>query len=350
MKPVTWGIIGCGNVCEKKSGPAFYKIDGSRLKWVMRRDAEKAGDFARRHGVSNFTDDTNKILSDPDVDIVYIATPPGSHCEYALQVAQAGKHCYVEKPMARNATEAQQMVQAFADRELKLYAGYYRRCLPVFVKARSLFDSGAIGQLTGIVHRHTSPLHRRNDGWRLDAEQSGGGLFMDLASHVFDALDLITGPFQNVRGLAMNVATEADVEDCVSVVWSAPSGALGSSVWNFASDSAEEFIELLGTEGSIRWSAFSGDQLTLKKGKEIQQFSAPYPEHVHQPLVQTIVDELHGKGACPSTGESALRTQIVLDQCLDSYYGGRSDAFWNRTSTWPGRRKLIRHAVQTLPS
>lgn len=334
MKTIRWGIIGCGDVCEKKSGPAFYKTPDSALVSVMRRDAAKAADFAKRHGVARSTGDADAILTDRDIDIVYIATPPGTHCDYALRVADAGKHCYVEKPMARHATETRQMVDAFAARDLKLFVGYYRRTLPVFVKAKALLDAGAIGTLTGIAHRHFSAAHRRDLGWRSDVAQSGGGLFMDLASHVFDALDFIIGAFTNVQSHACRISGGMGVEEVIGVTWQSDRGVVGTSCWNFASDQSEDAIELIGTEGKIVWSAFGAGVVKLIRGEQSQTFDAPHPMHVHQPLVATIVDELLACGQCPSTGVSAHRTQIVLDQCLSDYYGGRDDAFWLRPESW----------------
>jgi len=61
---------------------------------------------------------------------------------------------------------------------------------------------------------------------------------------------------------------------------------------------------------------------------------------VAQPLIQSVVDDLLGRGECPSTGESARRTSRVMDRVLDAYYGGRGDAFWSRPQTWPGRRRV----------
>jgi predicted dehydrogenase len=330
---VKWGIIGCGDVCEKKSGPAFYKAADSTLVSVMRRDAAKAADFAKRHGAARSTGDADEIINDPEVNIVYIATPPGSHCDYALRVAEAGKHCYVEKPMARHAAETQKMVDAFAGRDLKLFVGYYRRTLPVFVKAKSLLDSGAIGTLTAISHRHCSPAHRRDSGWRVDVAQSGGGLFMDLASHVFDALEYMTGPFIDVHSHAARISGGAGVEEVIGVTWHNDRHVVGTSLWNFASGQSEDVIELIGTEGKIVWAAFGAGVVKVLRGENVEIFDAPYPLHVHQPLVQTIVDELLERGMCPSTGVTAHRTQVVLDQCLNTYYGGREDAFWLRPQT-----------------
>src|SRR5213592_2609043 len=96
---VRWGIIGCGDVTEVKSGPGFQKAERSSLVAVMRRNGALAADYSRRHGVPKWYDDADALIADPEVDVVYVATPPSSHMDYALRVARAGKPVYVEKPM-----------------------------------------------------------------------------------------------------------------------------------------------------------------------------------------------------------------------------------------------------------
>ena len=201
---VRWGIIGCGNVCEVKSGPGLQKADGSELVAVMRRDGEKARDYAQRHGVGTWTTDADELIGDPNVTAVYVATPVGRHMDYALRVCAAGKSCYVEKPMARSHGECVRMVEAFRAAGLKLFVAYYRRGLPRFLKTRELVESGRIGQVTGVSYRLSEPRFRGVDGqtlpWRLVAEQSGGGIFLDLGSHtlfvgeVVDAASATTTP------------------------------------------------------------------------------------------------------------------------------------------------------------
>ena len=100
MESVRWGMIGCGDVAEVKAGPGFQKASGSALVAVMRRDIDKARDFAARHGVGRVHATADDLIADPGVDAVYIATPPSSHCDLALSVARARKPCLVEKPMA----------------------------------------------------------------------------------------------------------------------------------------------------------------------------------------------------------------------------------------------------------
>ena len=341
MSNIRWGIIGCGNVTEVKSGPAFGKAPGSELVAVMRRDARLAEDYAHRHGVRKWTADADALIADPDVDAVYVATPVGSHLDYALKVCAAGKPCYVEKPMTRNATEARIMVAAFEKARLPLFVAYYRRGLPRFLKARELVASGAIGTLTGLSYRCASAAHKRTGElpWRLKADLSGGGLFMDIGCHTLDVLDFIAGPLREVSGQAVNVASDFyTVEDQVTMQFRLESGGLGTASWNFASAQTEELIVFSGTEGRITMSTFGQEPVKLEQGKDCQLFDLPNPPHIQQPLIGTIVAQLQGRGACASTGETALRTTVVMDQVLEGYYGGRADEFWARPETWPGRR------------
>ena len=91
MDTVRWGILGCGAVCERKSGPAMYKTPHSELVAAMRRDRERLEDFARRHGVRKIYTDADALIADPEVDIVYVATPHDTHRDLALRVLAAGK-------------------------------------------------------------------------------------------------------------------------------------------------------------------------------------------------------------------------------------------------------------------
>ncbi len=336
---IRWGILGCGDVCEVKSGPGFQNADGGALTMVMRRTPLMAEDFATRHGVPNWTGDVDALIEDPDVDAVYIATPPGTHCEYALKVCAAGKPCYVEKPMARGGAECDVMVKAFADAGLPLFVAYYRRALPRFVKAKELIESGQLGTIRTVSYRWEGVADpQKNPGWRVDAEQAGGGLFLDLGSHTLDILDYLLGPLQNVKGQATNTASLYPVEDSVELGFVTGSGAEGYGSWNFAGREHADLIAITGTLGELLLSTFGQEPLRLHTADCEQTFNLPNPKHIQQPLIQMIVDELRGVGSCPSTGVTAARTSHVMDAALNGYYGGRGDAFWSRPGTWPGRR------------
>lgn len=338
--PVRWGILGCGNVTEVKSGPAFQQTADSRLVAVMRRTVELARDYALRHGVPRWYDDADALISDPEVDAVYIATPPGSHLEYALRVARAGKPAYVEKPMARSHAECARMVEAFREAGLPLFVAYYRRGMPRFHKVKSILDTGALGELTSVCVRLADGRQRDAEGgalpWRLVARESGGGLFLDVGSHGLDIIDFLLGPLEEVRGCAAHRAAAYDVEDVVVMSYRA-GGVPGVGSWDFAADRREDLLSIQGTDARIELSIYGQEPIRLCRGAEVEEIDAPYPATVQAPLVGLVVDHLLGRGVCPSTGESGARASAVMDTVLDGYYGGRNDAFWDRPASWPGR-------------
>ncbi len=338
---IRWGILGCGDVCEVKSGPAFQKATGSSLVAVMRRDAEKCADFAARHNVPFWTTDAQELINHPEVDAVYIATPPGNHLELALQVCAARKPCYVEKPMARSAAESEAMLKAFEAERVPLFVAFYRRGLERFQTTKQLIERGEIGRVTGVSYRYLGPRNQNlvagNLPWRLEAEAAGAGLFYDLGSHLLDVFDYIFGPLQNVQGSAQNIASPAlEVEDTVAMSFEVM-GVPSVANWNFAATQWEDLIEIWGETGKMSLSCFGSDSVRLEKDGDVQEFNGVLPAHVHQGLVQTIVDELHGRGKALSSGESALRTMRVMDTVLNAYYGGREDDFWTRSDSWSGR-------------
>lgn len=335
-----WGIIGCGDVTEVKSGPGFQKAAGSQLVAVMRRNGALAADYARRHGVPRWYDSADALISDPEVDAVYVATPPDTHAHYALQVAAAGKPAYVEKPMARHTPECDRMIAAFAAAGQKLFVAYYRRCLPRFVQVKQSLDKSAIGNLTSVRYHWAEPRHRDAAGaWRVQAAKSGDGLFLDLGSHVLDLLDHLLGPLGAVSGAAANLASPMPVEDAVAMCFQTASGVPGTAAWNFASALRDDTLEFTGTDGRLTCSVFGNEPLRLETAAGAQSIDCPNPPHVQQPLIQTVVDELLWRGICPSIGESARRTSQVMDRVLAAFYGGREDEFWLRPDRWPGRRR-----------
>jgi 1,5-anhydro-D-fructose reductase (1,5-anhydro-D-mannitol-forming) len=330
---IRWGIIGCGNVSERKSGPAFNAIEGSVLQAVMRRTPELAKDYAQRHGVPVWYSDVDQLLADPTIDAVYIATPPGSHCSLALQACKAGKITYVEKPMARCYAECQQMVTAFEKANLPLFVAYYRRALPRFLRVKKLLAEQTIGQVSSITLRYCSQHFQHIPQpvpWRYKSEFAGGGLFLDLASHTLDIIDFLFGPMQAVAGEASQRVPGTDVEDTVALSFRSPDGIVGTGTWNFASFTNEDRIEITGTLGRIALSTFGDTPVEIHSAQGLSLFEERNPETIQQPLIQTIVQHLAGGEPCPSTGASAARTSWVMDQALLSYYGTREGDFWHQ--------------------
>jgi predicted dehydrogenase len=322
MRTIRWGIIGCGDVTEVKSGPGFQQAEGSALVAVMRRDGDKARDYARRHHVRRAYDRADDLIGDAGVDAVYIATPPSSHVELACRVAAAGKPCLVEKPMALNHAECLRMVDAFQSRGVPLWVAYYRRALRRFQVVQDRLRDGAIGQVTSVHVQVTAPLLTGADrtNWRIDPSVSGAGLFFDLGSHCFDLLDFLLGRITRVDGHSINTAGAYSAEDVTVAAFEFESGALGTGVWNFNASDKTDVITVIGSEGELTTPVFSDTGVIIKRGNVKTVEEVRNPPHVHQPLIQTIVDELRGNGSCPSTGETAARTSWVLDRCVARYY------------------------------
>lgn len=317
LDEIRWGILGCGDVTERKSGPAFNKVPGSRLVAVMRRDAGKAADYARRHQVPTWFSDADALIEAEDVNAVYIATPPGSHCELALRVAAAGKPCYVEKPMARTGAECLQMVEAFERAGLPLFVAYYRRALPHFMQVKSLIDSGKLGRLMELRYRFASGRLRDPSTlaeWRFQPEHSGGGLFWDLGSHALDLFDFWLGPLDTVRGSTRKFHRQSPVEEWAGLQFEA-GGAQGSASWNFVSPVSEDTIRLTFELGEITCSCFGPSTIYLTDFEgATSQTPFELPENIQLPLITQMVSALRTGSPAVNTGAAAMRTNQVIDQ------------------------------------
>ena len=315
---IRWGMIGCGDVAEVKSGPALQKAEGSALVAVMRRDRARAEDFARRHAVPRAYSEADGLIGDPEVDAVYICTPPSSHCGLALKVAAAGKPCLVEKPMAVNHEECLRMLEAFRVPGVPLWVAFYRRALPRFLKVRELLSAGVIGRVTS-VHMHVSdPLATGESAqaWRFNPEIAGAGLFLDLASHYFDIVDFLAGPITSAAGYAMNTGGTYRAEDVTAAAFQVGDKLVGTGIWNFNAPESGDSIVFTGSRGQISTAVRADADVAVLRDGDRTIYRFRNPPHVHQPLIQTIVDELRGRGKCESTGETGARASWVMGKVL----------------------------------
>ncbi|WP_321373937.1 Gfo/Idh/MocA family oxidoreductase [uncultured Draconibacterium sp.] len=327
QKSINWGIIGLGNVTEVKSGPAFYKVKNSKLVAVMRRNTEKAEDYARRHNVPKWYNNGSELINDPEVDAVYIATPPDTHASYAIEALKAGKPVYVEKPMARNYSECQQMLKVAEETKTPLWVAYYRRTLPAFLKVKELIENGSIGKPLMVNIKLFKQAREANQKpeemhWHVFPEIAGGGYFFDLASHQLDYLDFVFGKITEVKGQAVNLAGLYPAEDTVTGVWKHESGIVGTGSWCFVVDekSVEDHIQIVGEKGEICLPCFTHGDVIVKNQKGTEKLSFKNPKHISQNLVEQVVNELLGNGKCVSTAQSAARTSWVLDELVKDYY------------------------------
>ena len=322
---INWGIIGCGNVTEVKSGPAFNKVEGSKLMAVMRRNASLAEDYAHRHNVPKFYSNAVDLINDKDINAIYVATPPGSHAEYGIASIKAGKPVYIEKPMALNYAECLQINRASEKYHVPVFVAYYRRALPGFLKAKELIENGSIGKVLFVqLQLFKAPSEDEKAGhpsWRVDPMISGGGHFFDLASHQLDYLDFLFGPVQKVKSIVLNHAGLYKAEDYVTSEFLFAGNITVTGTWCFcaATDSDRDSIEILGDKGSIRFSTFSFEPIVLINASGHKEIINERPEHVQYYLIEKIVQSLNGNGTSPSTGISGARTAKVMDEIVAEY-------------------------------
>lgn len=321
MEKINWGIIGCGDVCEVKSGPAFYKAANSSLRAVMRRDPDKVKEFALKHHVPKYYTDAEQLINDPEVNAVYVATPPDTHKLYAIQAMQAGKPVYVEKPMAITYQDCLEMIKVSKETEQKLFVAYYRRALPYFLKVKSLLEQNIIGKIQTVNTQYyrkpaESDLDSQLHTWRIKKEIAGNGYFYDIAPHTLDILDFLLEEITEVDSYIGNMGNYYDVEDTISIIFRFKSGIQGTGQWNFVSAESTErdFVEISGTSGSIRFNTFAFKPIEVITNAGINYYETEQPQHIQQPFIETIINELRGVGKSPSTGISAARTALVMDK------------------------------------
>jgi len=327
IQVINWGIIGCGDVTELKSGPAFSKVEHSKLVAVMRRNVTLAESYAKRHGVPKWYSDAEMLINDPEVNAIYIATPPDTHASYAIAAMKAGKPVYVEKPMARNYQECLEMIRVSEETEMPLFVAYYRRTLPAFLKVKELIDDGIIGKpLTVNIRLHkafgVNDQYKEKQSWHINPKIAGAGHFYDLASHQFDFLDFVFGPIEEVSGIAKNIAGYYPAEDTVSAAFAFNSGVSGTGSWCFVveKEAEEDTIEITGTKGKILLPTFDRRDVQLITEKGTVNFSFQNPENISHNLIRQVVKAIRGEGECVSTGYSAARTSWVLEEIVKEYY------------------------------
>ncbi len=325
---INWGIIGCGKVTEQKSGPAFNKVSGSRLVAVMRRNRDLAEDYARRHKVPRYYSDAGDLINDKDVNAVYIATPPGSHAEYAIKALKAGKPVYIEKPMAANYRECVMINEAAEKAGLPVYVAYYRRTLPGFLLIKNLIEAGEIGKprfANFQIYNYASEDEKAGKlPWRVMPEISGAGHFFDLGSHQLDFLDYLFGPVIKVSSMAVNQAGMYRAEDFVAASFLFNDNIAGTGIWSFAAsrEANRDYFEITGDKGIIKTSTFTYEPIVLVNSSGTKEFANERPENIQLYLIGQIVKALSEGGDVVSTGATGARTSWVLDEVVREYYNG----------------------------
>ncbi|MEO6232294.1 MAG: Gfo/Idh/MocA family oxidoreductase [Ferruginibacter sp.] len=322
MKKINWGIIGCGDVTEVKSGPAFNKVNNSSLVAVMRRDAAKAADYAQRHHVPKWYSDADELINDPEVNAIYVATPPAFHEQYAIAAINAGKPVYVEKPMAISYESACKMAAASTEKNIPLVVAHYRRQQPRFKKLHQLILEKTIGDILlvrlDLQKPPTTEVEMANPGiaWRINPTLAGGGHFHDLATHQLDLMYYFFGPVKKVTGIATNQGATYDADDLVAGNLLFESGVAFSGTWCFNAPKEVDYCEIIGTKGKITFSIFNENTLTVSTGELNTVLTFDTLLHVQQPMIEATVQYFLGEGPNPCTAEEGTEVMRLMQEMV----------------------------------
>jgi predicted dehydrogenase len=313
MDSVRWGIIGCGDVTEVKSGPALQKAAHSSVSAVMRRDGAKAEDYARRHRVERWYTDADSLIADQNVNAVYVATPTDSHADLVERALAAGKPVLVEKPMAASVADCDRMIAAARASDLPLVVAYYRRALPRFQRFASLACEGAIGRPRTAVVRHFKPVDAgRGQAW---IDSTNGGIFADTQCHVIDWLCTVFGSVTSATGLAEANGNAKPGDDFVA--YTARFGSLPvTGICAYSTSQAIDDMTIHGDAGSVSMSFFRHSPITLSSGGQTEVVDVADPPHVHQPFVERVVAHLLGRAPNPCTGQEGRAVSAVVTTLL----------------------------------
>lgn len=320
---VNWGFVGCGEVTEKKSGPAFRLVEDSDVVAVMSRSRDKAESYARRHNVNKFYTDATELINAPEVNAVYIATPPSTHATFAIMALKAGKPAYVEKPLSSNYQDCLRINRISQQTGVPCFVAYYRRELPYFKKVKQLIEDGAVGEVINVQIRFSVPprdldYNSHNLPWRVLPDIAGGGYFYDLAPHQIDLLQCLFGHIVEATGYCTNRGGLYESEDTVSACFRFFSGLPGSGSWCFVGHESakEDRIEIIGNKGSLRFSVFTYEPITLYNEKGQEVFVVDNPRYVQLPLITQVVEHLQHKSICSCDSISATSANWVMDRIL----------------------------------
>ena len=324
MKQINWGFIGCGEVTEKKSGPAFNEVEGSQVVAVMSRSENKARSYAERHHVRKWYTDASELIEDPDVNAVYIATPPSSHATFAIMAMRAGKPCYIEKPLAASYNDCIRINRISEQTGVPCFVAYYRRYLPYFQKVKEIIESRTIGNVVNVQVRFSVPPRDldfqsgKEMPWRLQPDIAGGGYFYDLAPHQIDLLQNLFGVITRAHGYPANRAHLYQAEDTLSACFFFESGIPGSGSWCFVGHESakEDCIEVIGEKGSLSFSVFTYQPIEVITSEGKNLITVPNPPYVQLPLIKSVIQHLQGIGKCDCTSVSATAVNWVLDRVL----------------------------------
>jgi predicted dehydrogenase len=321
MQTIRWGLIGCGDIAEKRVAPAMRDLDGHSIRAVARGDASRVHDFAERFGAEQAYASAEEVIADPQVDAVYLATPVNLHLPHTLAAARAGKHVLCEKPMALTTAECDTMIEACDKAGVLLGVSYYRRFYPAVTEIKRLLAANSLGRpVLGRVlsAEYWSYPDDHPFSWRLAQTQGGGGPLMDFGSHRIDILLDILGPVTHVNAMTDRLSFEREVEDSALVTMRHASGAQSMvGAYHTIGPPADE-LEIFGSGGKVVIETLNQSVLQITSGSTSKTIEIPPHPNLHLPLLEDFGRAIGGSCQPRVTGRTARQTNRVIEAAYRS--------------------------------
>lgn len=247
--PPRWGILGTGGIA--RAFTADLKLTGHRVVAVGSRASGTADAFARQFGIDNAHGSYEALVADPEVDVIYVATPHTRHREDTALALRAGKHVLVEKPFTINAGEARELVQIAEALGLVLLEAMWTRWLPHMVEIRGLIARGELGEVRSLIADHTQRLPE-DPAHRINALALGGGALLDLGVYPISFASELLGTPSEIEAHATFKPTGADAE--TGILLSHDGGRI-ASIYTASNALGPNRACVVGSEGRIEIDA-----------------------------------------------------------------------------------------------
>jgi predicted dehydrogenase len=317
MKPIRWGLIGCGDVATKRVAQAIQQAPASQLVAACRRTPYKLAAFCRQFQVPRAYIDAQELLEDDEIDAVYLATPVHEHLPHTLVAAAHGKHVLVEKPMALSVAQCDAMIAACRQANVRLGVAYYRRFYPLVARMQQIIQAGQIGSPLAISAVTATPfaIQPREDGyWRALPELGGGGALMDIGSHRIDIFRHFFGEIVQVQAMQDTLAAEYQVEDSFVALFRFAQGLLGTLQCHFGSTGDPDELAITGTKGRLVARPLNGDTLLWESSGKLRKETHAPPKNLCGPMVADFVAAVREQRAPLVNGEVGRATNAVMEQ------------------------------------
>jgi predicted dehydrogenase len=317
MGKIRWGLIGCGDIAQKCVAPAMRDLPNCEPLAVSRADFSLAREFAMRFGFRRWYKTWQELVSDDEIDAVYVATPVNLHCEQTICAAEHGKHVLCEKPMAMNVEQCDKMLAACKSNSVTLGISYYRHFYPVINRLKEILASGEIGkpvfaEIRTFEFFNPDPNDKRS--WFVRKDIAGGGPMFDSGSHRLEVLVNLFGTVRSVKGSFSNIAFKREVEDTCTGLITFESGLHAVVTTSHIPVQRQDTLEIFGSDGYINVPSLNNGIFTLTKNQQSRTESHPRASNVHLPLIENFTNALLSNTQPAVTGEIGKAVASIEQQ------------------------------------